>query len=333
MGAKRHLYLKRNGWCLAIAVLGILIPWICAVALFPADAYGVSNARVESHGPIHIIGNDDFAAQASIEGWKGNGTMGNPYIVEGYYINANGGAYGIWIENTTVYFVIRNCTVRNATDGSTYPYGVGIYLERVSNGTIEYNDVANCAFVGIQISYCSYINITHNLAHSNQHGITAGYSSYNNITYNNASYNSYYGIALSSSNYNLVMYNWVYKNTDYGMVVYSGSTGNTIHHNTFIGNKGANKGVSGNCQAYDNVGGNVWYDNSTQEGNYWSNWDGQDWGTPQAYPIDGNQASDIYPLDSPTIPEFNLLVVGIITASATGIMNIIHRLKNKLEGS
>jgi hypothetical protein len=58
--------------------------------------------------------------------------------------------------------------------------------------------------------------------------------------------------------------------------------------------------VNGNCQAYDDVGGNYWYDNTTKEGNYWSNWDGNGWGTPNAYPIDGGAgAYDKYPLSQP----------------------------------
>jgi predicted phage tail protein len=86
----------------------------------------------------------------------------------------------------------------------------------------------------------------------------------------------------------------------YAIYIGSGSTGNTIHHNDFYQNNGAGKGVNGNCQAYDSGGGNHWYNNTTQKGNYWSNWDGNGWGTPNAYPIDGSAgASDWYPLLEP----------------------------------
>ncbi|MEM4161277.1 MAG: hypothetical protein QW531_04770, partial [Thermoplasmata archaeon] len=63
------------------------------------------------------------------------------------------------------------------------------------------------------------------------------------------------------------------------------------------------KGVNGNSQAYDSVGGNYWYDNTVNEGNYWSNWDGNGWGSADAYPIDGGKASDWYPLGNP-VSEF-----------------------------
>ncbi|MGC8913366.1 MAG: hypothetical protein ACP5LE_05470, partial [Thermoplasmata archaeon] len=38
---------------------------------------------------------------------------------------------------------------------------------------------------------------------------------------------------------------------------------------------------------------------------YWSNWDGKDWGTANAYPIDGGKASDNYPLQNPVVSEFS----------------------------
>ncbi|MGC9061093.1 MAG: hypothetical protein ACP5JR_07695, partial [Thermoplasmata archaeon] len=85
------------------------------------------------------------------------------------------------------------------------------------------------------------------------------------------------------------------------------STGNIIHHNNFWQNNGAGKGVSGNCQAYDSVGGNFWYNNTAQEGNYWSNWNGSG-----AYPIDGGAgASDNYPLSNPTHELSNITAIAM----------------------
>ncbi|MGC8912988.1 MAG: hypothetical protein ACP5LE_03495 [Thermoplasmata archaeon] len=48
-----------------------------------------------------------------------------------------------------------------------------------------------------------------------------------------------------------------------------GASANIIHHNNFWQNNGAGKGVSGNCQAYDDVGGNYWYDDRANDGNGW----------------------------------------------------------------
>ncbi|MEM3395847.1 MAG: NosD domain-containing protein [Thermoplasmata archaeon] len=301
--------------------------------------------RGTPHAVIHINGNADFATQATSEGWPGDGSQSNPYIIEGYEIDANGGSHCIWIENTNVYFVIRNCKLYNATDSSgLFPYSSGICLRDVQFGKLEANHVygtfrgvfldsshnniiinnnasgntyygiyltsstkntltlnngSSNGYEGIRLSSSSNDNhLTNNNVSGNfQYGIRLISSNNNNITNNTVSTNAQYGIRLASSSDNKITYNWICNNTNYGVNITSGSTGNTIHHNNFIGNNGAGKGVSGNCQAYDDSGGNFWYDSAAHEGNYWSNWDRRNWGTPNAYPIDGGAgASDWYPI-------------------------------------
>ncbi|MEM3396379.1 MAG: hypothetical protein QW620_02455 [Thermoplasmata archaeon] len=51
------------------------------------------------------------------------------------------------------------------------------------------------------------------------------------------------------------------------------------------------------------------------KGNYWSNWDGNDNGTANAYPIDGGVgASDWYPLGSPVDEAATLLPCVLVIA-------------------
>ncbi|MGC8913434.1 MAG: hypothetical protein ACP5LE_05860, partial [Thermoplasmata archaeon] len=123
-----------------------------------------------------------------------------------------------------------------------------------------------------------------------------------------------------------ITYNNFYHNTYYAIYITSSSTGNIIHHNNFWQNNGASKGVSGNCQAYDDVGGNYWYDNIVNEGNYWSNWDGNGWGTANAYPIDGGKASDNYPLSS-QVSEFSGITA--IAMFCIGILLVVLARKRK----
>jgi len=284
------------------------------------------------HAPIHINGNADFQNQASTNGWTGDGSQGNPYIIAGYEIDGNGGTYCIWIENTDVWFVIRNCNLWNATSGASEPWGTGIYLKNVTNGTLENNNCSdnllggiylysssnnyisnnNCSgnyYDGVYLDTSSNNTITNNNCLGNFHdGIDLSYSSNNNITNNYCSSNSDEGILLDSSSNNNITNNNFYANTKYAINITSSSTGNTIHHNNFWQNNGAGKGMNGNSQAYDDAGGNYWYDNTAHEGNYWSNWDGSGWGTASAYPIDGGKASDWYPLGNPT-PELSPLAV------------------------
>ena len=368
------------------------------------------------HAPIHINGNADFQNQASTNGWTGDGSQGNPYIIAGYEIDGNGGTYCIWIENTDVWFVIRNCNLWNATSTASEPWGTGIYLKNVTNGTLENNNCSdnyggihlyssssntvtnnNCFgnfFEGIYFDFSSNNTITNNncsgngygislyysssnntitnnnCSHNTQSGIYLAYSSSNNtITNNNCSGNSWHGIYLRSSSSNntvtnnICSDNWqsgiylaysssnntitnnncshntqsgiylaysssnntitnnnLYHNPHYAIKITSSSTGNIIHHNNFYQNNGAGKGLNGNSQAYDDAGGNYWYNNTAQEGNYWSNWDGNDWGTASAYPIDGGKASDWYPLGNPT-PELSpvtliLVALGLLCVAA-----------------
>jgi len=130
-----------------------------------------------------------------------------------------------------------------------------------------------------------------------------------------------------TSSYNTITNNNFYRNTYYGVYITSGSTGNIIHHNNFWQNNGAGKGMIGNSQAYDNAGGNYWYDYRAHEGNYWSNWDGNGWGTQNAYPIAGGAgAYDKYPLGNP-IPELSPLAVIVSALGLLGIAAVLRRRK------
>ncbi|MEM4308139.1 MAG: NosD domain-containing protein [Thermoplasmata archaeon] len=336
-----------------------------------------SEIKATPHAPIHINGNGQFDAAHGVIG--GDGSQANPYIIENYEINANGGSYGIWIENTTAYFIVRNCTVYNATAYLSEPEGAGIALNNVTNGKLEYN-ICNESRKGIRISGGSNHNIiTNNNVHSNtyttgislvnstnntvinnsvwdnaQEGIYLYNSSYNTIrnnnvsengngiyldrysknntiinnivtsnslsgivlsafsanntiTSNNVSGNNEYGIYLNGANYNIFSYNLFYNNAKYGINITSSCTGNIIHHNNFIRNNGASRGVSGKSQAYDSVGGNSWYESVSRAGNYWSNWDGTGWGTSSAYPIDGGGGeSDNYPLSKRVLAPLHI---------------------------
>ncbi|MEM3567314.1 MAG: hypothetical protein QXS83_01950 [Thermoplasmata archaeon] len=78
------------------------------------ESFGSPAPAYVTRGPLHIVGDEDFARQAAMNNWPGNGTECNPYIIEGYEIDGNG-SNAIWIENTSVHFIIRNCNLYNAT--------------------------------------------------------------------------------------------------------------------------------------------------------------------------------------------------------------------------
>lgn len=98
-----------------------------------------------SHNPIRIDNNTDFANQASLEGWNGNGTEGDPYIIEGYEIDGGGYGYCVYIGNTTDYFVVRNCYLYNSSENYDWPYSAntGFHLYYVKNGTLENSELSS----------------------------------------------------------------------------------------------------------------------------------------------------------------------------------------------
>ncbi|MGA1822361.1 MAG: hypothetical protein ACMUIG_07530, partial [Thermoplasmatota archaeon] len=72
------------------------------------------NTLRTSHGPIWIDNNTDFKYTAENESWLGNGSSSNPYIISDYLINATGHNCGIYIGNSSVHFIIRNCRIFGA---------------------------------------------------------------------------------------------------------------------------------------------------------------------------------------------------------------------------
>ena len=56
----------------------------------------------QNHSPIIINGNDQFIAQAAAEGWQGDGSLLNPYIIKEF--NITGSESSIYINHTDIYF-------------------------------------------------------------------------------------------------------------------------------------------------------------------------------------------------------------------------------------
>ena len=95
------------------------------------------------HSPILIDGNGNFTAANGVS--SGSGTMSDPYIIQGWDINASGlpccyawGNAGLLVQNTNASFIIRNVHVH-----SGLPLSLGINLLRFSNSLVV-NSVEPC---------------------------------------------------------------------------------------------------------------------------------------------------------------------------------------------
>ncbi|MFO7991914.1 MAG: right-handed parallel beta-helix repeat-containing protein [Thermoplasmata archaeon] len=257
--------------------------------------------------PIRINNNTEFDQMAEEEDWAGSGSESDPYVIEGYYIDATGFNCSIFIGNTDVHFVVRDCYVANA-DGNWGKYGMntGITLYNVTNGRLE-NNVATNNWSGIEIEKSEGNVITNNNASNNDYtsGIIIDRSDNNTVEGNTASFNKGYGLLLISSNDNDIIDNTASENSGRGIKLdeshrntisrnllssheYDGlnlfvSDNNLITNNTLLSNSQwgirlgwcldnrvyHNNFINNHYSAYDNRT-DIWNASYPIGGNYWS---------------------------------------------------------------
>ena len=159
------------------------------------------NLALTPHDPIEIISDDNFTDY----GFDGKGSDVDPYIIEDYNITTSS-EKGIYVNSTTMYFVIRNCyidaekygvcidnvaegtaTIKNNTCTNNNYYG--IYLRSSSNSTLTNNTCTNNDNVGIRLWYSSNSTLTNNTCtNNNDRGFNLFRSSGTTLT-NNSCYN------------------------------------------------------------------------------------------------------------------------------------------------
>jgi len=122
----------------------------------PSEASGL-----KKRGPIEITGDNGFTRENGVV--SGSGTADDPYIIEGWEIDATGHKYGIRIVGTRAHFIIRNCRIYGAEKA-------GISLVNVGNGKITGNTITSNGF-GIELERSSNNIIEHNIIENNGHGI------------------------------------------------------------------------------------------------------------------------------------------------------------------
>ena len=165
--------MERSGRTIVPIVI-LAVASLSTLASFPTEV-----SAYTPHDPIYINGNGDFTATNGVAG--GSGTPSDPYIIEGWEINAST-AKGILILNTNVHFVIRDVHVHSGFLDD--PPNHGISLQNVANGRVENSSLSDN---GMGIALSSAVNITirantfssdgvaieaYELSESNSHTIT-----------------------------------------------------------------------------------------------------------------------------------------------------------------
>ena len=225
-------------------------------------------------------------------------------------IITSAGYEGIVIEDSKKCYIYNN-TVSGHNQGIILEYSDSSIINR---NTLFHNTEAILCFDS------HFVNVTNNICRDNEvSGISIMGSNFakirNNICYNNnwitwynygiildtsdnctvtnsTVSNCYQGIYVLSSSYCQIFNNRLENNSVYGTAVigaYKVAQLNTIYLNSFIDNN-----INGSSQALDNGTSNYWYNSETDQGNFWSDWNGTG-----VYRISGTaNTSDIYPLDA-----------------------------------
>ncbi|TFF63699.1 MAG: hypothetical protein EU521_00640 [Promethearchaeota archaeon] len=212
-----------------------------------------------------------FEEQDWYGGGEGNWT--HPYIIEN--ITFDGETKNAFtIKDSSVYFIIRNCTFENSTgtgyaltlenvnngtitNCSVFNAGTGIFLSNSNNNTIKKNNISDITnYSGIRITSNSDLNnITENRIWdiSNAFGIRIYTSCTNNsLSKNEISSCSEGGIYIHSNNENLVEQNVIYENF-IGILLGSGGSQEVISNTIFNNTSGIELDNSNNNILTDNI--------------------------------------------------------------------------------
>jgi parallel beta-helix repeat protein len=163
---------------------------------------GIQDRQYSAHQPILIADDSDFA----LLGFPGTGTSSDPYVIEGLNISRAGNS--IYISQTSVFFVIRDCYLNGGVnfddvengqienciiEGSTY----GIFLQRSEGIQIENNVIFGASETGIFAQQGGFIQIIENKIFANERGIQVNGADNSSIWTNRVYSNTRSGIEIS----------------------------------------------------------------------------------------------------------------------------------------
>lgn len=136
----KGMFLKKGRmWFTGLTILVLILSILTGTKSPPIDELSqldlAHKSCYEPHEEIIIECDDDFVFQ----GWLGNGTAQNPYIISGFEIATTG--IGIKVNSTSVHFIIQDCLIYSS--GGLY-VGAGVEFHNLQNGRI-----INCRFENI----------------------------------------------------------------------------------------------------------------------------------------------------------------------------------------
>ncbi|MHA1213671.1 MAG: NosD domain-containing protein [Candidatus Hodarchaeales archaeon] len=265
---------------------------------------------------------------ALAEGWRGNGSQSDPYIISWYNITGNPQDRLITINSDSSFLIENNILSQGkigiyatSTNDSTIRDNIirnsswGVTLQFCDNVTVSTNDISECSDGGLSLTVTNSTVVNNNIK-NNGAGILFASSLYSSAL-NNTLNENYVGIVIMGNtsleiDYSLnitISGNHIFDNYQSGLNI-TKAANTCVSWNFFEGNYGYGVLLSEfagtttlhhNCflgngdktsQAMDNGTTNFWYDPSLNEGNLW-----YDHSSSSYYTIDGTSgAIDSYPL-------------------------------------
>lgn len=221
--------------------------------------------------PLNIDSNADLAFWADYYGWPGNGTRGNPFIMNNFSIDGNGNQSCLTLNNCSLYLNIANCdffgvtephdidndpgyqhyhksaciklitTVNVRMENCTLVNSLrnGLYFHNSNNNSFINCTISNNVKIGIYLYSGSSNSFTNcNILKNGEYGIWFFLNSIMDNAFFQCSFreNGWEGIALDGTNNTFSQCQFI-KNGDYGIYV-SGSR-NMINNCTFSQNQNA----------------------------------------------------------------------------------------------
>ncbi|MFX0183407.1 MAG: right-handed parallel beta-helix repeat-containing protein [Candidatus Hodarchaeota archaeon] len=174
---------------------------------FPHNHPPSLSMTYKPHDSIFIDSNTDFNNTATAENWPGNGTPGNPYIIEGLNITIPFNYQIIAIRDTNVHFKLKN----NFLVGDQARL-YGISLINIENGEVSGNIISNTGEIGIDIVSSSKCIIKSNQIRNCTRGIGVSNSVNLYIGNNNISNVNWEAIHLEETTNSNVSHNILFNN-------------------------------------------------------------------------------------------------------------------------
>jgi parallel beta-helix repeat protein len=160
----------------------------------------------------------------------GDGSPEDPYVLEGWEIDAPA-TKGIYITQTTMCFVIRNCLIYSYDD-------IAIHIENVGDSTVNItNNVCINSIYGIWVENSNNIIISGNNCSSNWYGMYLSYTGETIVQNNTCNFNSQFGMVIDNSDTAYIQNNTCNYNADgNGITAYDIFENSFVTENICVGN-------------------------------------------------------------------------------------------------